>query len=601
MVIQVKINLSPKQAEIVNFDMGSLLVKAGPGSGKTRVLIERIKKLLHTHKRVKILALTFSNMAAEEMRDRIQEDHDLENLIDNVTVGTIHSFCLDLVQTRGYLIGLPNNLTLFENLDDRKKVLVDAIVRNTELNNVFSLQKNRNQYLSNCLSLIADYKKKFILPSDPILNDTNAQIYAAYNEQLLGQNAIDFDDILFYAYRILTECQNVARLFTTQYKYICIDEAQDLNFAQYEVIKALCGNSFKNIMMVGDEKQSIYGFNGSDSSLMSVSFIEDFTPTVYCLNENFRSAKAIVNYANTLETTNDFPNCFYDGELTAMSFSTEREEAEYVVDRIKYLMQNGHSDIELPLTYEDFAIIARNKYAFSNIEEAMQNHGIPYSLKKSSTGIESESDVFKIFDLELRLLTNPKDIIHAKELNSLKSKLSIPTDYSFVHTLVSKATPEEFNLKPLLVQIEQKIEQISISDDEKYMVINDCEMWRKHWGKYASQVPTEQRTLISFRNYVALGKTQIVDGITGVSLLTAHMSKGLQYEVVFVVGLSEGTFPDYRAVQAGGKALDQEKNNMYVAVTRAKRLCYLTYPCMKKMPWGDSKAQRPSQFIVELL
>lgn len=207
--------------------MGALLVKAGPGSGKTRVLIERIKRLLREHKRAKVLALTFSNMAAEEMRDRIQEDSDLEEIIDNVTVGTIHSFCLDLVQTRGYLIGLPNNLALFENLDDRKKVLADAIVRDDELSNIFALQSNKNQYLSSCLSFIADYKKKFIFPDDPTLSETNAQLYAIYNEQLLVQNAIDFDDILFYAYRILTEYQNVARLFTTQYKYICIDEAQD--------------------------------------------------------------------------------------------------------------------------------------------------------------------------------------------------------------------------------------------------------------------------------------------------------------------------------------------------------------------------------------
>lgn len=155
----MKINLSPKQAEIVSFDKGALLVKAGPGSGKTRVLIERIKKLLCTHRRTKILALTFSNMAAEEMSSRIQEDQNLEELIDNVTVGTIHSFCLDLVQTRGYLIGLPSNLTLFENLDDRKKVLVDAIVKNKNLHEIYCLQQNKNQYLSNCLSLIAEYKK----------------------------------------------------------------------------------------------------------------------------------------------------------------------------------------------------------------------------------------------------------------------------------------------------------------------------------------------------------------------------------------------------------------------------------------------------------
>ena len=599
MVTQLKINLSPKQADIVQFDNGALLVKAGPGSGKTRVVIERIKRLLFSHKRTKILALTFSNMAAEEMRTRIEESPDIDERIDNVTVGTIHSFCLDLVQTRGYLIGLSSNLMLFENLDDRKKVLVDAFSSASDLFQFFSSQHNQDQFLSNCLSLISDYKKRFISPSSPDIPERNARVYEAYNQQLLEQDAIDFDDILFYAYRILTEYKNVAKLYTTQYKYICVEEAQDLNYAQYEVIKALCGDSFRNVMMVGDENQSIYGFNGSDSSLMSVSFVNDFHPTVFYLNENFRSAKAIVDYANTLETSDDYPNCYYDGELGISSFPSEEDEAVSIISKIQLLMKQGHPDIESELRFGDFAIIARNKYVFSKVEEALQRSNIPYSFKKSSTGIGSESDIFKIFDLELRLLTNPKDIVHARELQNLTARLANPSEYCFVHNIVAKAKPEDFNLKFLLMQMDSQISTMDISDDEKYMALNDCNLWRKHWAKYTSQVPAEQRTLISFRNYVALGKTQISENSSGVSLLTAHMSKGLQYEVVFIIGLSEGTFPDYRAVQTGGKALEQEKNNMYVAVTRAKRLCYLSYPLKKKMPWGDYKYQRPSQFIAK--
>lgn len=596
----MKINLSPKQREIVDFDDGALLVKAGPGSGKTRVLIERVKRLLCRHKRAKVLALTFSNMAAEEMRSRIEEDQDIGESISNVTVGTIHSFCLDMVQTRGYLIGLPNSLVLFENLDDRKKVLSDAIQKNTELKQIFAAQSNPNNYLTNCLSLIADYKKKFVLPDDVSLPETNATLYSAYNQQLLSQDAIDFDDILLFAYRILTEYQSVAKLFTTQYKYICVDEAQDLNYAQYEVIKALCGDTFKNIMLVGDEKQSIYGFNGSDSTLMSETFVRDFQPKLFSLSENFRCARAIVDYANTLEASDDYPNCYYNGELQLSAFSTEEDEADYVISKIQFLMENGHPDIEAPLSFRDIAIIARNKYVFSAIEDLLQNSKIPYSFKKSSTGIESESIAFKIFDLELRLLANGKDLVHAKELDNLKMKCLCEADYSFIHEIVAKTKVNYFNLKSALSQMENEISALSISDDEKYMALNDCKLWRQHWARYVAQIPAEQRTLMSFRNCVALGKTQIADTTAGISLLTAHMSKGLQYEVVFMIGLTEGTFPDYRAIQSGGKALEQEKNNMYVAVTRAKRLCYLTYPKVKRMPWGGTKSQLPSQFVKDL-
>ena len=140
----------------------------------------------------------------------------------------------------------------------------------------------------------------------------------------------------------------------------------------------------------------------------------------------------------------------------------------------------------------------------------------------------------------------------------------------------------------------------SINDDDRYLICSDIEQWEKHWKKYIWQVQREHRTLVSFRNLISLGKTQDVSADSGIALLTAHMSKGLQYEVVFVAGLTEGTFPDYRAVNSGEKEMKQEKNNMYVAATRAKRLCYLTYPKVKMMPWGESKSQRKSRFIIDV-
>jgi DNA helicase-2/ATP-dependent DNA helicase PcrA len=141
----------------------------------------------------------------------------------------------------------------------------------------------------------------------------------------------------------------------------------------------------------------------------------------------------------------------------------------------------------------------------------------------------------------------------------------------------------------------------NLSDDDRYMLEKDVDEWQRHWVRFKSHVPRESRTLVSFRNAISLGKTQEIGAETGVALLTAHMSKGLEFEVVFVIGLSEGTFPDYRAVNGGGEAMAQEKNNMYVAVTRAKRLCYLSYPQTKKMPWGDCKEQYPSRFIRQAL
>lgn len=141
----------------------------------------------------------------------------------------------------------------------------------------------------------------------------------------------------------------------------------------------------------------------------------------------------------------------------------------------------------------------------------------------------------------------------------------------------------------------------SFDDDERYLISMDIQQWRNHWSRYCMFVPKENRTLTSFRNQISLGKTREIEDNNGVALLTAHMSKGLQFDVVFIIGLSEGTFPDYRAVKTGGSQLSQEMNNMYVAVTRAKRLCYMTYPVRKRMPWGDIKTQYPSRYIKEIV
>lgn len=608
--------LSNNQDQIVKHVEGAILVKAGPGSGKTRVLIERIKHLLLSKKRCKILALTFSNLAADEMKNRLKEDTLISDLAENVTVGTIHSFCLDLVQNRGNLIGLGKELMIYESTSDQLSILRDVFSGDPQLMTLLKAKEKPTAFLQKCLSLISEQKKRFILPEMCEINAPFPEIYREYNERLLSQNALDFDDILFFAYQILTENPSVVNLYTSLYKFICVDEAQDLNFAQYQVIKALCGDKCKNIMLVGDENQSIYGFNGSDSTLMSEQFVMDFNPTVYLLNENYRSAKAIVNFANKLENYDSVANYVYDGELKAYSFFDEQNEAQFIFDKIKELMDNGHPEIENILSYDSFAVIARNKYVLTPLETVFSKQNIPFSYKKSSNGLENESNYMKVFELGIRILLNPKDIVHLRELCKIADRKSSETisnensiviltqvlensEFSKLLTCFQMLTKEELSFPKVLLQLKEQL-PIGMFDEEKYLIINDIEQWETHWKKYAGQVQRENRTLLSFRNYISLGKTQDISSSKGISLLTAHMSKGLQYDVVFVIGLSEGTFPDYRAVNAGGTEMEQEKNNMYVAVTRAKRLCYLSYPRIKKMPWGDNKRQIPSRFLKDI-
>lgn len=609
-------NLSEKQRQIVEFTDGALLVEAGPGSGKTRVLIERIKHLINNSKRGKVLALTFSNMAADEMKTRLSEDNSFEENVDRVTVGTIHSFCLDLVQSRGNLIGLNSDIVLFENEDDRKTVLKDAFIDNPELNAFISNYSDKQRILQRSLQLISERKKTFILPENCTDNDPFPLIYSEYNRKLIEQNAMDFDDILFFAYRILVENPRVVQMYNSLYKYICVDESQDLNFAQYQVIKALCGTSFKNLMLVGDANQSIYGFNGSSSVYMSKKFVEDFKPTRFILNENYRSAKRIVEFANQLEHYDSVTNYVYDGELCAYCFDDEDSEAKYIVDKIEQLIRDGHPDVEGKITENSIAVIARNRYVFNKLEHELANRNLSFYFKKTISGIENESDLMKVFDLSIRILINSRDYIHLNQLmkltgyaergaSSYSDGLSIiknalkSTEYNIIIPALEKLNKENLNVNNSLGAIQDLLP--SFSDDERYLISMDIDQWRKHWTKYCMIVPKENRSLTSFRNLISLGKTAATEAHTGISLLTAHMSKGLQYDVVFVMGLCEGVFPDYRAINEGEKQLAQERNNMYVAVTRAKRLCYMTFPKKKMMPWGDIKYQTPSRYIKDIL
>jgi DNA helicase-2/ATP-dependent DNA helicase PcrA len=608
-------NLSFKQKQIVEHIDGALLVKAGPGSGKTRVLTERVKHLLSAKKRSKVLALTFSNMAAEEMRSRLETDPEVGDAIERVTIGTIHSFCLDIIQSRGYLIGLRPDVSLFENENDRIAILRSVISDEAEFGMILRRQQKPEAFLANCLSAISEQKRFLIPPELCDLHEPFPTIYQKYNDVLLNQNAIDFDDILFFAYRILAENLDVAKLYNSVYRYVCIDESQDLNNAQYCVIQALCGSDFRNIMMVGDENQSIYAFNGSSSKYMSDLFVRDFRPIVYTLDENFRSAKQIIQFSNTLTgNAEDVSKYVYDGELAIAAYSSELEEARAIRSAIEKLVVSGHKDIENPLMYDDFAVIARNKYVFSQIENEFTDGNIPFFYKKTQSGIGCETDYMEAFDLMLRLLMNPMDLYHRQMLCKLASQdISVGVDCTDTKALIGHllSNSKYIWLTSVLMHISvngvldfDKVlgalrgnSPTDLTDNDRYLLGKDIDEWQKHWSRFKGHVAKESRTLISFRNAISLGKTQEINGETGVVLLTAHMSKGLEFEVVFVVGLTEGTFPDYRAVNSGGEAMTQEKNNMYVAVTRAKRLCYLSYPQIKKMPWGEDKRQSPSRFL----
>jgi DNA helicase-2/ATP-dependent DNA helicase PcrA len=615
------IRLTASQQRVVNHNEGALLVVAGPGSGKTRVLTERIRRLLEDDvQHFRVLALTFTNKAANEMVERLQG---VPDIYERAFIGTMHSFCTEVLANRGTSVGISGLPHIFDAFEDRRQVLQEAILDDPELRSEIesiSVQKDRTARLNQWLRDIGEAKNALVVPE--MVTDPHAQrIYRAYNQQLRASNAIDFDDLLLLTYQLFEQRPKVADFYRRQYKYICIDEAQDLNEAQYRVICALCGDSYNNVMLVGDPKQAIFTWNGADPKYLD-AFAKTFEATTIQLDENFRSARLIVEAARKLDPTYSVDGILpIEGQLEVWECDDEQSEADSIVEELERLREDGHADIEGEITCDRVAIIGRNRFVFHAIEDKLRSSNIPYYKKLSAAGVRSESDTLGDVELALRILANPQDRLH---LGILLQRWSIDTPpdeiYAAVHhegltgenllkhvaslspnsmdTLLDSihamgGTADTFRLLPGLAIVENA--STSYDPEARALVLQDISEWRKHWNYY---VRSERgaHSIQNFLSQVALGTTQ-QPREDGVALLTVHSAKGMEFDIVFLVSMTEGTFPDYRAV---GSQLNEEQRNAFVAVTRSRRLLYATYPLEKVMPWGDTKRQRPSRYLTSL-
>lgn len=600
--------LTNSQQKIVDYIEGHILVTAGPGSGKTRVLTNRIANILEK-KKGKVLALTFSNKAAEEISDRVKNQISLENH-NRIKVETIHSFCLDLVLNRGNQIGLASGLTVIEDTNDKLEIL-----KRVYLNSKMIIPEDKILLAS--LRKIESHKKKFLYPEDIKTDVEFRDVFETYNNLLKNNRMIDFDDILYYSYRILVESSSVARNYTKVYKYILVDEAQDLNKTQYKIIKALTPN-FNNLMMVGDPAQSIYGFNGSDSKIMTDLFVDDYKPEKFSLVENFRSTSKIIEAAREIQPESKSLSVYpLEGELQQRSFKDEVEEAKWITEKIKYLLKNGSKWVEKEIQLEDIAIIARNRYLFTKLEEEFTEKNIDFSFTSTNSTVECETIEMRIFELGIRILVNPFDDLHYRQLNQYLSRKGKEENFledilvndevqsSQVNKDVFMSIIKAWNIlhenqedfRKSLDVIHSVVFNNTYNEEFKFLIQGDIELWKERWTKYVIQSVKGDRSLSYFRNLISLGKLN-TNSSSGVSLLTVHMSKGLEFEVVFIIGMVDGTFPDYRVKNSNQEK--EELNNMFVALTRAKRECYLTYPMEKMMPWGSNKKQIRSKYIDKI-
>lgn len=630
------INLSTAQAAIVQAPIkGAMQVLASAGTGKTRVLTERVRFILEQTKKDGVIALTFTNKAAEEMASRLEDVPDVQ---ERCWITTIHSVAQRILEQYGNTIGLPSELHIYERDQDRKAVFlqslreegmdIDAFLNISDENTKKDRERTISAYMANFSTV-----KRDLLTEEEIRNKYEGshkrflEIYQAYQEVLLRSGGIDFDNILVYAHRILMEQPWCGQIYRAKYKHVCVDEAQDLNKAQYEFIKVLCADQIHSVLMVGDPNQMIYGFNGSSYEFICTQFVNDFSPSKYELKENYRSSRSVVSLANKLkpnsQTVSDYA---LEGKSEIAALSNEQEEAIWIADKINTLLSNKNdSEIEGEISLDKMVVIASNRYVFQMLEKVLLEKQIPFSLKKDERMVEPSSVFGRVLDLGIRLRLNSRDWVNGKKLCGAL-QISAPQSWGdddvlskFSQSIGDVDAPFKTILSDLLTEIhkldldkpnilklcayfsevlqnsaEQSSDNSAIGEFERSLL--ELGDFRRYWTNFKRKGLGE--TLVVFRNAMALGQLAKEFKATGLTLSTVHTMKGLEKDIVFLMGMCEGTFPDYRSKSK--REIDEERNKAFVAVTRSRRWIFITYPKVKLMPWGSTKIQSPSRFLNEM-
>lgn len=640
-----KQSLSPEQKSIVDQWLTSgepMLVEASAGSGKTRVLTESVRRIIEgsPQSRSKILCLTFTNKAAEEMQERLK---DLNKIKDRTFIGTTHAFALDIIKSRRHELGMDEMPTIVDKESDRKAIITEAILSNPFLSRhylnpkpeTFANSKTLAQYqtdlLNKCINFISGKKQKLVwldseAGSPPEENWTPGTIslYKDYNDLLRNQNLIDYDDIILLAWKILNERPAVANLYRRIYEYVMVDEAQDLSFAQYEFVKALCGDSLRKVMMVGDANQAIHRYAGASSKFMTEEFVKDFRLTESQKKKiqfNYRSSDAVIELANELAGIQQNPvESYYKGTVEFHSFNDEESEANWVLKKLHEIIGTEAEGYDGKLSLDKVAILGRNRFVFSSLIEKLEDDlelNDKFLLKKGTEILDPQSTTMKIFDLGTRVLCNQRAYLYHNQLIDIldipkETELSLGDCIEGLKAALSKSRldyiPKE--VFDCLIESWQSVEKdinrfadvlnkifeisrVIEEANEKDLLLNDIEEWQEAWGNYVRSVSANSKSISDFRRFLAMGITK-AQNQHGLTLATVHTVKGLEYYVVFLIGMGQGTFPDYRAVRKGD--VEEEKNNAYVAVTRAKRELYICYPMSKSVPWGK-QMQAKSEFF----
>lgn len=627
--------LNDRQCEAVKHTEGPLLITAGAGSGKTKVLTCRIAHLLELGVApYRILAITFTNKAAKEMKERVT------NLVgaqaDSIWLSTFHSFCAKLLrfEVDGFH-GYTRNFTIYDSSD--QLVLVKDCLKKLNLDDKQFMPRSVLGTISSAKNVLMD-AKAFAAKASDFYEQKVADVYALYQEKLRENNAVDFDDLLFLAVRLLQEKEDVREKYQSRFQYILVDEYQDTNHAQYALTKILAAR-WRNICVVGDADQSIYAWRGADIRNI-IDFTRDYPDAASIkLEQNYRSTKTILHAANavidnnesrpkkTLWTENPAGN-----KIIHYQAQTEHDEADYIAG----VIYNRHEISHEP--YGDMAILFRTNAQSRVLEEKLMRYAIPYTMV-GGTKFYDRKEIKDVLAY-LRLLYNPEDslsltrIINVPKRNigattmehvaayaeeqgislfeALSSTDEIPVTKR-ARTSLENFAAMIFDLlndiegKDVLSLIETVIKQTGYGDmlDKEAEHDPQGESRKENVGEFLSVAKdymdsNPDGNLQDFLENVAL--VSDVDDFESsdskVTLMTLHAAKGLEFPVVFLTGFDEGLFPHSRTLLDPAQ-VEEERRLAYVGITRAERQLYVTNATTRTM-YGRISAYMPSRFLAEI-
>lgn len=618
-------SLNEEQLNALKETEGAVLVTAGAGSGKTRLLTHRIAYLIN-EKRVNpynILAITFTNKATREMQERVAQ---MVEQADRIWISTFHSMCVRILRMDIYRLGSYNkNFTIFSESDSEKavkKVLEELNFKDEKFKKVFISQlsnyKNSGQSLEGYLSTHA---------CEFNMNDIGKAIlhYQAY---LKKNNALDFDDLLLKTIELFKSCPDVLEYYSNRFEYILVDEFQDTNSVQYNLVKMLA-SAHGNVFAVGDEDQCIYSWRGANFQNI-FNFRRDFpNAKVFKLERNYRSSAPILQVANNVIKNNSSrleKNLWTDksggDEPVLYNAYDERDEAIFVASNIEKLIKNGYK-------YDDIAVLMRINALSRSFEEAFLSYNIPHRIYGGFKFYE-RSEIRNLIGY-LRIFVNKKDdvsfariinfpkrgigegtLAKLEELGGEKSFIETILEPSFkdhalykkfgefveVYKELSSATYSALSefVSAVIEKFKLKIAYNSLEEEDLNRILN-IEQFVSSVKEFEALNP--EADLGQFLEMITLSSDTDQIGEEGaVTIATVHSVKGLEFKAVFIVGLEEGVFPISRAFNSSGE-LEEERRLMYVAITRAEEKLFLSH-CSKRYLYSSSQYQMPSRFIREL-